>query len=49
MRGLYENGMSWADSDTRHHHQQARATGRLYLEDHNTEDDLVSPIQDLLN
>lgn len=28
---------------SRHHRQRARVMGRLYLEDHNTQDDQVSP------
>ena len=37
----YKQGMHWADSGTRHHHRRARVTGRLYKEDHSTEDGQV--------
>lgn len=37
--------MKTADSGTRYRHPRARVMGRLYLEDHSTEDDQVSATQ----
>ena len=44
--GLYQDSNILADSGTRHRHPPARVIGRLYLEDHSTEDDQVSATQD---
>ena len=42
MTSLSERAINCADRGTRHHQLQARATDRLYLEDHSMEGDQVS-------